>query len=159
MLAPSQFPRNRITVAAWMAEMDRQRGARIRQLREERSLGREELAPKLGVSVKTLYNWEKGNELNPGNLRSLAKFFNVTVDYIRAGELPTPDLLHAHNGQPDRLDQLEDRMEYLIALVQELITLYATEAAPAAAETAATNSKPAGSSRKRAATPKKARAV
>jgi DNA-binding transcriptional regulator YiaG len=107
---PSQFPRNRITVAAWMAEMDRQRGARIRALREERSLGREALAPQLEVSVKTLYNWEQGREINPSNLKALAEFFDVTPDYIRNGEQETPDLgkvFGAANGsQLDRIESL-----------------------------------------------------
>ena len=126
MLAPSQFPRNRITVAAWMAEMDRQRGARIRALREQGSMGREEMAPKLGVSVKTLYNWEKGHEINPQNLRALAKFFDVTVDYIRGGELPTPDLLGVQEdivvGKLDEIlasiATIEAQMALLVPAVQ-----------------------------------------
>ena len=121
MNALSQFPRNRITVAAWMAEMDRQRGARIRQLRDGIPMARERFAHELGVTVKTVYNWEQGKEINPENLRAIAKYFDVTVDFIRSGPLETPDLLaHSDEVVVGKLDEIIDQQREFLSRIDAL---------------------------------------
>ena len=42
-----------------------------------------ELANKIGVSPNTVSRWERGERIpNMDALISLAKFFNVTIDYL-----------------------------------------------------------------------------
>ena len=145
MNALSQFPRNRITVAAWMAEMDRQRGARIRQLRDGIPMTREALARELDVAVKTVYNWEKGHEINPENLRAIAKYFDVTVDFIRSGPLETPDLLGANGSGPEvvigKLDEILSRIDALEAQLALWVPAQAADTPPAKAGKSRTTAK------------------
>ncbi|GKX31345.1 hypothetical protein SH1V18_38250 [Vallitalea longa] len=59
-------------------------GNKIRNLRAENKLTQSDLASKLGVSTRTIYNYEKGN-LFPKDIKvikGLAEIFNVTTDYI-----------------------------------------------------------------------------
>jgi transcriptional regulator with XRE-family HTH domain len=100
--ATSQFPRNRHSVAAWMAELDRQRGGRIRDLREAHAWTQRQLADRLGVDPKTVHNWEAGKDINPTNLRELADLMDVTPEYVRYGEREeTPDLGRVLNGHSE----------------------------------------------------------
>ncbi len=68
-------------------------GARIQRLREERipKLTQAELAKEMGVRRETVNQWESNTrELKPDRTIALAKFFNVTCDYILTG-------VHAEN--------------------------------------------------------------
>lgn len=92
--------------------MDRQRGERIRDLRDAHAWTQRQLADRLGVDPKTVHNWEAGKELNPTNLRELADCFKVSMDFIRYGEREAPDLgdlLDAGKAQP-RLDRMESEL-------------------------------------------------
>jgi transcriptional regulator with XRE-family HTH domain len=56
---------------------------RIKELREKTGLKQKEFAEKLGIKVTTYNGYETGNhEPKSDFLISLAKEFNVTVDYI-----------------------------------------------------------------------------
>ena len=56
---------------------------RLKELREESKLSMTELANKIGVSPNTVSRWERGERIpNMDALISLAKFFNVTIDYL-----------------------------------------------------------------------------
>jgi transcriptional regulator with XRE-family HTH domain len=99
----SQLPRNRHSVAAWMAEMDRQRGERIRDLRDAHAWTQRQLADRLQVDPKTVHNWEKGKDLLGDNLRDLAECFDVSMNYIRYGEREAPDLGELLNVQRQRV--------------------------------------------------------
>lgn len=115
----SQFPRNRHSVAAWMAELDRQRGERIRDLREAHAWTQRQVADKLGVDPKSVHNWEAGREINPTNLRELAEVLSVTPDYIRFGEREVPDLTQmlsdGNNELQDQLDRIETNQQQILA--------------------------------------------
>jgi transcriptional regulator with XRE-family HTH domain len=58
-------------------------GERIKSLREERKITQQELARYLGVSQKTISNYENGERSpDPDTLRKIADYFDVTVDYL-----------------------------------------------------------------------------
>lgn len=58
-------------------------GERIKSLREERKITQQELARYLGVSQKTISNYENGERSpDPNTLRKIADYFDVTVDYL-----------------------------------------------------------------------------
>ena len=51
----------------------------LRQLREEAGLTQLEVAVQLGVTITTVYNWERGAaEPSARNLLEIARFFNVS---------------------------------------------------------------------------------
>ncbi|SKC79859.1 helix-turn-helix domain-containing protein [Maledivibacter halophilus] len=59
-------------------------GDKIRSLREENKFTQSDLASKLGISTRTLYNYEKG-KLFPKDIKvvkGLAEIFNVSTDYL-----------------------------------------------------------------------------
>lgn len=158
---PSQFPRNRHTVALWMAHMDRQRGERIAELRLARAWTQRQLADRLQVDPKTVHNWEKGRELNPANLHDLAELFDVTPDYIRNGNGETPDLDAIFgSAEAGRLRQLEQDMatvrDTLTQILERLERMDAARAGRAASSGRQANQrKTAGSQRKRPAKKKR----
>lgn len=55
----------------------------LKQLRQEKNYGQEQLANALGVSKGIISLWENGlREPNMSSLITLAKFFNTTIDYL-----------------------------------------------------------------------------
>ncbi len=65
-----------------MASM-KERGARLRRLRDERDLDQAEVADAVGIARSTLSGIENG-KANPGRqtLEALATFYNKTLDFI-----------------------------------------------------------------------------
>lgn len=56
---------------------------RLKELRQEKGIGQIELAKNLEVSKGIISLWENGQrEPNMYSLIKLAKFFNVTIDYL-----------------------------------------------------------------------------
>lgn len=55
----------------------------LKELRAENDLSQQDLAEKLGVSQRSISNWEAGvRQPDFEMLISIAKFFNVTTDYL-----------------------------------------------------------------------------
>lgn len=55
----------------------------LKMLRKERNIGQIELAKELGVSKGIISLWENGlREPNMYSLIQLAKYFNVSIDYL-----------------------------------------------------------------------------
>lgn len=55
----------------------------LKELRAENNLSQQDLAEKLGVSQRSISNWETGvRQPDFEMLISIAKFFNVTTDYL-----------------------------------------------------------------------------
>lgn len=55
----------------------------LKLLRKEKGIGQIELAKELGVSNGIISLWENGlREPNMFSLISIAKFFDVTIDYL-----------------------------------------------------------------------------
>lgn len=56
---------------------------RLKDLREDKELNQTEVAKELGTTQKQYSRWETGeNEIPFHNVIKLAKFYNVTIDYI-----------------------------------------------------------------------------
>lgn len=64
---------------------------RIRDLREDKDLSQEQMAKIIGIKDQTQYSrWERGAyEIPFHHVIKIAKYFNVTIDYI-AGLTNTP---------------------------------------------------------------------
>lgn len=53
------------------------------QLLQERGLRTVDVCKATGISQSTISNWKRrGNMLNPGNLKKVADFFGVSLDYM-----------------------------------------------------------------------------
>ena len=63
-------------------------GERLKELRREQNIGQVELAKKLGVGKSVISLWET-NQCEPtlSKLVAIAKFFNVTIDYLAGLEI------------------------------------------------------------------------
>lgn len=58
-------------------------GERLKELRKERKIGQVELAQHLGVGKSIISLWELGScEPTLSKLIVIAKFFNVTIDFL-----------------------------------------------------------------------------
>lgn len=120
-----------------MEEYRREIGARIVRLRESRSLGQEDLAHEAGVSVKTISRLENGrHEGRQGTIRRVAQALDVEPSAI-IGEPPVPlglgqdgssvraddglsmlaDLALAVETLAERLDQMDDKLDLILAAV------------------------------------------
>lgn len=55
---------------------------RLRMLREEKGLNQKECVRELGVEYANYNKWENGKAPNYDTLSKLAKYFNVTTDYL-----------------------------------------------------------------------------
>ncbi|ABO51295.1 transcriptional regulator, XRE family [Desulforamulus reducens MI-1] len=58
-------------------------GERLRQLRKEKNINREDVANLLGVTVRSVTNYESGQRnLDPDQLIALADYYDVSMDYL-----------------------------------------------------------------------------
>lgn len=56
---------------------------RLKELRQDKKIGQEEFARQIGVSKGVISFWENGlREPTMGNLIAIAKFFEVSLDYL-----------------------------------------------------------------------------
>lgn len=72
---------------------DKERGDRLRDLRERRSWSQEDVARSLvpPVTAKTVYNWEGGATPRPEHLRALAALYERPVEELQGkAEVPEP---------------------------------------------------------------------
>lgn len=84
------------------------RGQRVAALREDLLLSQEKLAHEVGVSTRTLQNWEAGGTISdPGRLASILQ---TTVSYIMTGE-DRPSV--ADGDAVEVLDRLSRQQEIL----------------------------------------------
>ncbi|MEG2516690.1 MAG: helix-turn-helix transcriptional regulator [Acidaminococcaceae bacterium] len=60
-------------------------------LRKDRKLSQTELAKIFSVNQNTISRWEKGERSpDPEQLKTMAKYFNVSVDYLLGNDTSTP---------------------------------------------------------------------
>lgn len=72
-------------------ELDRQVGARIRQLRVERGLSQGELATKIGVTYQQMHKYERGlNRISVGRLGDLVEVFEISITDFFSGLIAEP---------------------------------------------------------------------
>ena len=56
---------------------------RIKEIRQKEGLSQQALAKKIGVSYRTIQNWENGvNQIKLDKAQQLANFFRVGVGYL-----------------------------------------------------------------------------
>ena len=66
-----------------LSDMSEGIATRLKELRSEHNLSQQALSKKIGVTQKTIDFWEKGiNEPKASYIIRLAKFFNITTDYL-----------------------------------------------------------------------------
>ncbi len=112
-------------------------GKRLRLLREERGLKQQEIADLLEISTSTIGMYERGHrDPNTDSVRTLAKFFNVTTDYLlgysdkRSGKITderfTDELkeILIKNGIIDENEEISDeKMEWLMKLIDKAVDM------------------------------------
>lgn len=76
-------------------------GKRLRALREQRGLYLQDVADFLGVTRQAYMKYENGETKNPRKLEQLARFFNVTTDYLLGNDAAPSQ----HAPAPSYLDQ------------------------------------------------------
>jgi transcriptional regulator with XRE-family HTH domain len=82
---------------------------RLKELRKKAELTQRELAGLLGVAQNTISQWELG-EREPDNdtLKSLAKFFGVSTDYLLNDNNLASDDTKQHVNDEEALEFLEE---------------------------------------------------
>jgi transcriptional regulator with XRE-family HTH domain len=106
----SQFPEMRRRFAQQMADHQRRLAERLLHERESRSLSRDDLAYKTGVSAKTIKRIEtQVTEPRPVTVRRLAEGLG-----INPAELRPPDELEV-----DQLERIEQKIERLERIANE----------------------------------------
>ena len=87
-------------------------GAKLKQLREDRGLTQTELADKLGVTLKTISNYEtKGTRPRTQDMyKKIAEFFNVDINFL----LTVEDNFVLDSGKKDA-ENLVDNLSGLFA--------------------------------------------
>lgn len=91
-------------------------GKRIQELREKKNMTQTELAKDLNVKQQTINQWEKGErDLKTGAIIALAKYFNVTADYI----LCISDYYSIENDKIGKITGLEDETISLLTICSQ----------------------------------------
>lgn len=90
-------------------------GERIRECRKQRHISQEQLAEAIDVSTNAISNIERGNNnATLENIQRIAKYFNVSLDYLTDGNKQTledEDFIQSYL----KLSK-EDRMKIAIVL-------------------------------------------
>jgi len=91
--------------------MSNEVGKRIKAARERRKWNQEELAAAVGVSARTVGNWERGATVPKNRLGALADILGPIIDPAndpmvssRRGPSPEIELLFAHYGELTQMD-------------------------------------------------------
>lgn len=102
-----------------MKELNVQVGERIKELRLLNKYTREELAERVGISVRFLYNIERGKQgFSSETLLALADVFHVKCDYILKG---SKDDIYS-NELVEVIDMFDESQ--MITLVKVLRAIY-----------------------------------
>ena len=90
----------------------------LKILRTNRKMSQKELADIIGVSQQTIGSWEVGRTSpDPDMINKLARFFNVTTDYLLGNDVP-PAAAIPHNNQKllDTLHQIAGNKDWQFIL-------------------------------------------
>lgn len=90
---------------------------RIKELRKQRKLSQRALSEQIGVNIRTVQRWERGEgAMKPPTAEGVANFFGVGVGYL-LGCSQKPDI-------PEKEDlQLSKRQQYIQKLTNIKISL------------------------------------
>ena len=91
---------------------------RLKSLRKEVGLSQGELAEEVGVSYRTIQNWENGvNQIKPDKAQLLADYFGVDVPYLLAYDVDNTfsDLITKVNEWADdrNLKQADPKIQWM----------------------------------------------
>lgn len=84
---------------------------RIKELRKQRRLSQRALSEQIGVNIRTVQRWERGEgAMKSPTAEGVANFFGVSVGYL-LGHSQNPDI-------PEKEDlQLSKRQHYILKLI------------------------------------------
>jgi len=85
--------RGRATSNHFGVESDSLTGARLGAARRQANLTQRELASELGVTVRTLQNYEAGRFVPYRHMHRITSLLGCTVDWLLHGEPDTPDVV------------------------------------------------------------------
>lgn len=90
-------------------------GKRIKQLRKSSGLTQAELGNKLGVIKQTVSSWENDvSSPNSDTLSSMARIFNVTVDYLLGNEKAGIDYANYQMDTSEFIGSFMDRLKEIL---------------------------------------------
>ncbi|MEY8463319.1 helix-turn-helix domain-containing protein [Streptococcus merionis] len=91
---------------------------RLKELRKEKELTQQALSKQLGISYRTLQNWENGeSQIKPDKAQALADYFGVNVGYLLGYE-PEPvknlgEFIKEIDNEPQRINEITEIIEIL----------------------------------------------
>jgi transcriptional regulator with XRE-family HTH domain len=97
---------------------DYARAERLRELRAATHMSRENVANEIGVTTKTLYEWENGGKIRWENAQKLAAFYTDKLSVtVTAEELVSRELIEPTTpvGGVSQLDRIEAKLDAIIA--------------------------------------------
>lgn len=90
---------------------------RIKDLRKQRKLSQRALSEQIGVNIRTVQRWERGEgAMKPPTAEGVANFFGVSVGYL-LGYSQKPDI------QEEKGLQLSKCQQYLLKLISIKVSL------------------------------------
>lgn len=102
---------------------------RLKELRKNKGLLQKDIAKHLNIAVSTYSYWESGRyDIDNENLKKLADFFNVSLDYLLCRTNLNYDNTNAINELPNTITMIDKNSGKLTMTVSEeemqaLITL------------------------------------
>ena len=108
-------------------------GKRVKNQREKGKFTQQDIAELLGVSVRTIANYENGDTDIPSTkLKLLSKQFNVSYIYLVDGISPKDRIEEPNNSEPEEMFSIKpnivaDTRESFPITIGELIELYKNE--------------------------------
>jgi transcriptional regulator with XRE-family HTH domain len=96
-------------------------GSRLRQLREEKALYQKDLASKLGLTQKTISNYENNERFpDPKILSKIADLFNVSIDFLldRSDMRNPMEIIAAHRTDDPMTDLPENARKSVLAFIK-----------------------------------------
>lgn len=100
-------------------------GERLKALREKEGVSQPALAAKLGFAPGTISRWERETgEPQADQLRTLARHFKVSLDYLLFGEEPDTDMAVVHSAELHRfLDTTAGKRAKALGFVDMLVSM------------------------------------
>jgi transcriptional regulator with XRE-family HTH domain len=87
---------------------DYARGELLRGLRKRKRLSQEDAAHEIGVTSKSLREWEHGGPIKWKNAQAVGKFYNVDAERLVTRDLEEP-------VEDDRVARIEAKLDALLA--------------------------------------------
>lgn len=96
---------------------------RLKAVRKKLRIKQGDVCSKLGISIKTLYNYEQGNcDIPSRALMKLAKIYDTTVDYLLGVKKHTTITVTDPNGEVVAVvtnSKIVERTGYTVTLTED----------------------------------------